>query len=269
MRAATSSLRARSSIWPTSLRPHRSMPSSHPGWTRCRRGSAAWSAMRVSWAPPSLARIEFLCADVPDLDGILARLQRKELIGTDNDRFSAERGQFRFEQAVVRQVAYVTLSRRARKERHLADPDHLSARVAESMGDISIGVGPAPPRRHGGGGFRRSRRAELSAALAALLVVAGERAARLGSYAAAVTSFRNAAGRMPEGAERAEARLKAAQQRCHGPARRQDRLRGHRGAAPTHPLRPAGAGRSRTPRRWATSSRARSADLCRGEDGLL
>ena len=41
------------------------------------------------------------------------------------DRFSAERGQHRFVQSVVRQVAYATQSRRDRKARHVAAADYL------------------------------------------------------------------------------------------------------------------------------------------------
>jgi class 3 adenylate cyclase/tetratricopeptide (TPR) repeat protein len=153
--------------------------------------------------------IEFLCADVPDLEGVLSRLQRKELIGTDNDRFSAERGQFRFEQAVVRQVAYATLSRRARKERHLAVADHLE-RAGDRQGDISVVAAQHLLDAIDAAGADDPDVPELNRRAAALLVVAGERAARLGSYAAAVTAFRKAATRMPEGPERADAVLQAA-----------------------------------------------------------
>jgi hypothetical protein len=61
-----------------------------------------------------------------DLDGVLASLQRKEILAVQTDRFSAERGQYRFVQGVVRQVAYATQSRRDRKGRHLAAADFLS-----------------------------------------------------------------------------------------------------------------------------------------------
>ena len=60
------------------------------------------------------------------LEDALSALQRKEIIAVQQDRFSAERGQYRFVQSVVRQVAYGTLSRRDRKVRHLAAADFLS-----------------------------------------------------------------------------------------------------------------------------------------------
>ena len=61
------------------------------------------------------------------LDVVLAGLRRREILTVQTDRFTAERGQYRFVQSVVRQVAYATLSRRDRKTRHLAAADHLAA----------------------------------------------------------------------------------------------------------------------------------------------
>ncbi len=55
-----------------------------------------------------------------DLDAVLDSLVRKEIIALTTDRFSADVGQYRFVQAMVRQVAYGTQSRRDRKQRHLA-----------------------------------------------------------------------------------------------------------------------------------------------------
>jgi len=63
----------------------------------------------------------------PDtLDALLASLVRREIVSVQTDRFSAERGQYRFVQSVVRQVAYGTQSRRDRKTRHLAAAEHLT-----------------------------------------------------------------------------------------------------------------------------------------------
>jgi class 3 adenylate cyclase len=82
--------------------------------------------------------IALLAGDVGDLDDVLARLQRKELLSSEVDRFSAERGQFRFVQSVVQQVAYSTLSRRERKSRHLLVADHFAADVehAEELSQV-------------------------------------------------------------------------------------------------------------------------------------
>jgi class 3 adenylate cyclase/tetratricopeptide (TPR) repeat protein len=64
--------------------------------------------------------IAVMAPDVDDLDSMLESLVRLEILAMQSDRFNAEFGQYRFEQAVVRQVAYETLSRRERKRRHLA-----------------------------------------------------------------------------------------------------------------------------------------------------
>ncbi|MGH9273964.1 MAG: adenylate/guanylate cyclase domain-containing protein [Acidimicrobiales bacterium] len=62
---------------------------------------------------------------VADLDAVLGELVRKEIFELHTDRFSAEHGQYRFVQALVRTVAYETLSRRDRKMRHLAVARYL------------------------------------------------------------------------------------------------------------------------------------------------
>ena len=61
------------------------------------------------------------------LDAALDSLRRREILTVDSDRFSSERGQHRFVQSVLRQVAYATQSRRDRKARHLAAADYLAA----------------------------------------------------------------------------------------------------------------------------------------------
>ena len=61
------------------------------------------------------------------LDSVLDGLRRREILTVQTDRFSAELGQYRFVQSVVRQVAYATQSKRDRKTRHLAAADYLAA----------------------------------------------------------------------------------------------------------------------------------------------
>ena len=68
-----------------------------------------------------------LASDPAGLDPLLGSLIRKEILAVQSDRFSADRGQYRFVQSVVRQVAYATQSRRDRKVRHLAAAGHLAA----------------------------------------------------------------------------------------------------------------------------------------------
>ena len=153
--------------------------------------------------------LEFLCKDLASLEDVLASLQRKELLGTDNDRFSAERGHYRFVQAVVRQVAYSTLSRRARKERHLAVATHLQA-TTEVQSDLSMVAAQHLIDAVAAAGPDDPDVPDLDRRAAELLLVAGERASRLGSYAAAVAAFRDAATRLDADLERARALLRAA-----------------------------------------------------------
>jgi class 3 adenylate cyclase/tetratricopeptide (TPR) repeat protein len=68
-------------------------------------------------------------AVLPGLD----RLVRRELLIRDDDPRSPERGQYRFVQAVVREVAYETLSKADRRAKHLA-----AARYYEALGDEEL-----------------------------------------------------------------------------------------------------------------------------------
>ncbi|MGC4112356.1 MAG: adenylate/guanylate cyclase domain-containing protein [Nocardioides sp.] len=60
-----------------------------------------------------------LCADVAELDRVLAGLVRSQILTVEHDRLSSEQGRYQFVQSAVRQVAYSTLSRRDRKQAHL------------------------------------------------------------------------------------------------------------------------------------------------------
>ena len=100
-----------------------------------RRVVADASVLGVSFTREGLAA---LCDDV-DLDAALSSLQRKEILRLEQDRFSAERGQYRFVQSVVRQVAYSTQSRRDRKARHLAAANYLSERP-EGSAEMAVVV---------------------------------------------------------------------------------------------------------------------------------
>ena len=60
-----------------------------------------------------------------ELDQALAALVRKGIVTTESDPRSPERGQYRFLQALVREVAYGTLARAERRARHLAAAAYL------------------------------------------------------------------------------------------------------------------------------------------------
>jgi hypothetical protein len=72
-----------------------------------------------------------------DLDSALTSLRRREILSIDNDPRSPERGQYRFVQALLRTVAYDTLSRRDRRARHLAAATYLAAQPdADSIAGV-------------------------------------------------------------------------------------------------------------------------------------
>jgi class 3 adenylate cyclase/tetratricopeptide (TPR) repeat protein len=80
-----------------------------------------------SFTPAALAAV----SGVPeaDLEPRLRALVRRELLALDADPRSPERGQYAFVQALIREVAYNTLSKHDRRARHLA-----AARFFEALG---------------------------------------------------------------------------------------------------------------------------------------
>ena len=82
--------------------------------------------------------ITVLAGEHLDLDAVLTSLVGKQILSLQSDRFSAELGQYRFVQAVVRQVSYEMLSRRDRKARHLAVAAWLEVTVDPN--DDVVGV---------------------------------------------------------------------------------------------------------------------------------
>ena len=76
--------------------------------------------------------------DLPEeeLSAALRELIARDWLTTVTDRLSSEDGQYAFVQTVVRTVAYQTLSKRDRLQRHLAAVDHLAA-GADSDGRVS------------------------------------------------------------------------------------------------------------------------------------
>ena len=66
-----------------------------------------------------------------EIDGLLASLVRKEVLGVQADPRSPEHGQYGFLQDLVRHVAYETLSKRERRARHLAAAEQLGSAAGE------------------------------------------------------------------------------------------------------------------------------------------
>jgi class 3 adenylate cyclase len=154
--------------------------------------------------------IEALCADVPDLESALADLVRVQILSRESSRLSAEFGQYKFVQSVVRQVAYGRLSRRDRKAVHLAVAHDLAARD-DAPGELAAIIAQhysealdAVPDD--------ADVSELAAATVAQLRRAASRAASLGSPREAAAHLRQALARSHEPLETAtvEAELGAA-----------------------------------------------------------
>jgi class 3 adenylate cyclase/tetratricopeptide (TPR) repeat protein len=150
--------------------------------------------------------IGILAADVPDLEAVLASLTRKELIGTESDRFSAERGQYRFVQSVVRQVAYSTLSHKDRRTRHLHVAEHL-ARDTDRADELAQVVARHLLDAAEASSADSSDIATLRSRAGELLVRAGERASNLGSHTDAARLFLEALECLADPVDRASAML--------------------------------------------------------------
>jgi class 3 adenylate cyclase/tetratricopeptide (TPR) repeat protein len=125
-----------------------------------------------------------------ELEPVLGGLVRKELLGLQADPRSPEHGQYGFLQDLIRQVAYDTLAKRDRREKHLAAAEHLVGslaedEVAEVVASHLVEAYRLDPDADDAGELRgRARRA---------LIVGAERAASLGANEEAGRFFTQAA----------------------------------------------------------------------------
>lgn len=92
------------------------------------------SVIGLSFAPDALAAVSGL--DLADVEGHLRHLARRELVALDDDPRSPERGQYRFVQGLIREVAYGTLARRDRRVRHLAAARHFEQLDDEELAGV-------------------------------------------------------------------------------------------------------------------------------------
>ena len=117
------------------------------------------------------------------LEPTLRNLARRELISIDADPRSPERGHYGFVGALVREVAYGTLARRDRRDRHLA-----AARYFEALGDEELAGILASHYTDAYTASHEGPEAEAVATQARIaLRAAAERALSLGSAAQAIT----------------------------------------------------------------------------------
>jgi class 3 adenylate cyclase/tetratricopeptide (TPR) repeat protein len=143
----------------------------------------------------------------------LAELLRREVLSITADRLSPQRGDYRFAQDLLRQVAYDTMSRRDRKARHLVVATHLRAvnradgdEVAEVISRHYLDALAAVPDA--------ADVPQIRAHAIDMLVRAAERSLRAGAPRAAASSYVSAAqqtelsvGALDNDADRTAARL--------------------------------------------------------------
>jgi tetratricopeptide (TPR) repeat protein len=145
--------------------------------------------------------------DEAELEAALDRLVKRELLLRDDDPRSPERGQYRFLQAVVREVAYESLAKKDRRAKHLAVARHL-----ESLGDDELAGVLAS---HYLEAYRASPDGPEADALAAqariALRAAADRAASLHSHASAVHYLEDAITVTTDAGERAALHERAAE----------------------------------------------------------
>ncbi|HLX78941.1 MAG TPA: hypothetical protein VKR27_08650, partial [Acidimicrobiales bacterium] len=121
----------------------------------------------------------------------LDELVRRDVLEVSADPLSPQRGDYRFSQEMLRQVAYETLSRRERKERHSTVASYLRATFANDGEEIAEVIA-----RHYLDALAAApddQEAATGEAALSMLVRAAERAERAGAPARAAVSFAAAA----------------------------------------------------------------------------
>jgi class 3 adenylate cyclase len=144
-----------------------------------------------------------------NLTDTVASLRRREILTIEDDAFSGERGQLRFVHALVRQVAYDTLSRRDRKTRHLAAADHLAA-LSDDTGEVDAIVAQHLLDAVDAAFDDDPDRDRLTGQAIQRLTSAAEQAAILGAPIRARQDYERAASLTHIDHERATLRVKAA-----------------------------------------------------------
>jgi class 3 adenylate cyclase/tetratricopeptide (TPR) repeat protein len=137
-----------------------------------------------------------------DAEALTLRLRdlgRRELVDVETDPRSPERGQYRFVQSLIREVAYGTLARRDRRSRHLAVARHY-----ESLGDDELAGALASHYLSAHEASDEGAEADAIAAQARIaLAAAAQRAAGLGAHAQAIRHLEQALAITTDSRERA------------------------------------------------------------------
>ena len=161
------------------------------------------AVLGLSFALPAVEAVSRVATE--QVEPMLRHLLQRELLTIDSDPRSPERGQYRFVQGLLREVAYGTLSRDDRRSRHLA-----AARYYETLGDDELSGVLA---QHYVDAYQAHPDGPEGAAVAAQARVAlrgaAQRAAELGSSRLAVGYYRTALAVTSDANEELELRVGA------------------------------------------------------------
>ena len=163
---------------------------------------------------------------IPDdeVETLLASLVRKEVLSIQADPRSPERGQYSFLQDIVKHVAYETLSKRERKDKHLAAARYLET-LWGSEEDEVVEVVAAHYLDAWGAAPEAEDADEIKGTARDMLIRAAERASSLGANAEAQRAYERAIELTDDGVARAELHERAGIEATAG-ARAEDAL-GH------------------------------------------
>jgi class 3 adenylate cyclase/tetratricopeptide (TPR) repeat protein len=157
-----------------------------------------------TFAPQALAALSGI--ETHRLEELLTGMVRREVLGLQSDPRSPEQGQYTFLQDLLRHVAYETLPKRERREKHLAAAEHLSAslgedEVAEVVASHLVDAYRLDPDAADSRALRRQAHDAL--------VQAGDRAKSLGASTQSQHYYERAAELAPDSREQAAALVRA------------------------------------------------------------
>jgi tetratricopeptide (TPR) repeat protein len=145
--------------------------------------------------------------DPATLEPLLATLLRREMLTLETDPRSPERNQYGFVQSLIREVAYNTLARRDRKNRHLAAARFFESLETEELAGALAGQYlPAHANADG-----EDEKAALAAQARVALKAAAERALGLGAPNQAYEFLQEALALAQDSADEAELALRGGQ----------------------------------------------------------
>jgi tetratricopeptide (TPR) repeat protein len=162
-----------------------------------RRVVANASVLGMSFTPAALGALTGENGELPE---IITRLVRRDVLTIQSDRFAADRGDLQFVQSVVRKVAYETLSRRDRRQAHLAaaaflEGEEATEDLAPVIAQHLLDAAAASPDGDGdAGGFVQRA--------VTLLVAAADRARELGAVDEALRHLELAHARSTDAEQR-------------------------------------------------------------------